>query len=363
MVKKLSAEKRALALLYNDQTNMSCREIAGKCGISKSTVSRICCPKEKIIRPASGIRKVGRPRRLEKRTERLLLRKLKRLRKQNINLCVKDLMKESCFLPNTVSPRTISRYLNQWGYKHLQARKKGLLNENDKKVRRLYARKINNLLKTSPDFHTNHVAFYLDGVSFVHKYNPFNVAGQPKSRVWRRRGEGLDITAKGSKELAGGRRLHLMVAVAYGKGVIMSKAYDKMNGPFFANFIKEHLNLCFAKSGPKSHRKRLFVMDNDPCQTSKVALEALEDIECEFHRIPARSPDLNPIENIFHVVKKSLEDEALNSHITKESFENFRDRVIRCLDNLDIDIIDRTILSMPRRISKIIAAKGIRLKY
>ena len=104
-------------------------------------------------------------------------------------------------------------------------------------------------------------------------------------------------------------------------------------------------------------------MDNDPSRTSKVALLALRDIECNLHRIPPRSPDLNPIENIFHIVKKQLEDEALNLHITNELFQDFRDRVYRCLDSLDIETIDRTILSMPRRIEKIIANRGIRLKY
>ena len=104
-------------------------------------------------------------------------------------------------------------------------------------------------------------------------------------------------------------------------------------------------------------------MDNDPSRTSKVALLALRDIECNLHRIPPRSPDLNPIENIFHIVKKQLEDEALNLHITNELFQDFRDRVYRCLDSLDIETINRTILSMPRRIEKIIANRGIRLKY
>ena len=37
----------------------------------------------------------------------------------------------------------------------------------------------------------------------------------------------------------------------------------------------------------------------------------MEKIEAEFHKIPARSPDLNPIENVFHLAKKSLENEAL----------------------------------------------------
>ena len=136
-----------------------------------------------------------------------------------------------------------------------------------------------------------------------------------------------------------------------------------MNGAFFANFVKENLNMCFAKAGPKVQGKRIFLMDNCPCQNSKVALSALQDIECVQHRIPARSPDLNPIENLFHVVKKKLDEEAVQLHITNESFDAFQARVFRCYDNVDVGLIDRTIESMPNRIASILKCHGTRLKY
>ena len=154
-----------------------------------------------------------------------------------------------------------------------------------------------------------------------------------------------------------------MVAIAHNKGVVMRKTYTKMDGPFFASFVEDHLNLCFANAGPKVDGKRIFVMDNCPCQNSKVAKVALEGIECSVHRIPARSPDLNPIENVFHIVKQRLDIEALDLHIERESFEQFQQRVFRCMDNLDVSIVDKTIESMPKRIDSIIKSKGMRLKY
>ena len=48
------------------------------------------------------------------------------------------------------------------------------------------------------------------------------------------------FTGKGSKDLPSGRRVHVMVAIAYKKGVILAKHYVKMNEPFFASFIKQH---------------------------------------------------------------------------------------------------------------------------
>ena len=43
--------------------------------------------------------------------------------------------------------------------------------------------------------------------------------------------------------------------------------------------------------------------------------------------MPARSPDVNPIVNVFHVAKKKLAQEAIDKHIKKESFQQFKDRV------------------------------------
>jgi hypothetical protein len=52
----------------------------------------------------------------------------------------------------------------------------------------------------------------------------------------------------------------------------------------------------------------------------------MEKIEAEFHKIPARSPDLNQIENVFHLAKKSLENEAIANNRTSESSKTFQRR-------------------------------------
>ena len=64
-------------------------------------------------------------------------------------------------------------------------------------------------------------------------------------------------------------------------------------------------------------------MDNDPSQTSRARKLALEDTEGSFHEIPPRSPDLNPTENIFNLVKRYLDCEAICRNIVRESFDEF----------------------------------------
>ena len=133
---------------------------------------------------------------------------------------------------------------------------------------------------------------------------------------------------------------------------------------FFATFIREHFNLTFAQAGPKADGRRLFVMDNDPSQTSRAAKCALEDIEESFQEIPPWSPDLSPIENIFHLVKHYyLDQEAISRNIVRESFDEFNVRVLQAFGNIPIETIDKSISSMNRRITAIVASKGERIKY
>ena len=86
-------------------------------------------------------------------------------------------------------------------------------------------------------------------------------------------------------------------------------------------------------------------------------------MEVECHDLPPRSPDINNIENIFKLVKRYLEDEAIALNIANESFEEFTERVLRAFDQIPVEVINRTISSISKRIEAIIASKGYRTKY
>ena len=89
----------------------------------------------------------------------------------------------------------------------------------------------------------------------------------------------------------------------------------------------------------------------------------MEKIDAEFHKIPARSSDLKPIDNVFHLVKKTLENEAIANNITYETFQDFSARVLKSLENLSTDVIDRTISSLSSRVDAVLKARGNRIKY
>ena len=79
-------------------------------------------------------------------------------------------------------------------------------------------------------FWKNSISFFLDGVSFIHKYNPSDQARARKGRIWRKPREGLSYgcTAKGAHSGSGGRVAKFMVAVSYGNGVMLCEQYEKL---------------------------------------------------------------------------------------------------------------------------------------
>ena len=72
---------------------------------------------------------------------------------------------------------------------------------------------------------------------------------------------------------------------------------------------------------------------------------------------------LNTIENVFHVLRYLLDDEAKSCNIVlTKLFDQFkrRLRVRRTLESIDIKLIDKTIESVSKRIDAVLASKGSR---
>ena len=83
------------------------------------------------------------------------------------------------------------------------------------------------------------IAFYLDGVGFQHKYNPYDEAQSTKTMAWRKRDEGLkpNCTTKGSHVGSGGKVVHFMVAIAY-IIVTRNKIVWKLTGSYCLCYCK-----------------------------------------------------------------------------------------------------------------------------
>ena len=220
--------------------------------------------------------------------------------------------------------------------------KKRGADQNDLKLRLKFAGKVCG--KLPKDFWSGGVGFYLVGASFTHIMNPFDQVRSPVAIVWRKPGQGLDFgfTAKGSHEGTGGSVAHFMAAIAYRKSVIAAEQYfGRINADTFSSFVHEHFASMFKKyPNPKG---KLFLQDGLPSQNSGKARSAWDKVGAQKFSIPGRSPDLHPIKNVFHIIKKKLHQDALEMKIEREDLEEFSARVKTTLESVPVDVVDRTI--------------------
>lgn len=329
------------------------KKLVKECKISQRSVYRLL--KEPLLRISAPRKRPGRKPKLSERTEKRIVRSIGKLRQFNKNWTAKSLMTLTDV--TEVSERTFQRLLNRNGYHHEFARKKGVLSEKDIKQRLCFAKKHVDL---DQSFWEQTVAFFFDGAGFKYKTNPYDDAISCQSKVWRKKCEGLHpkCTAKGSK--VGSKQAKFFVAISYDRGVILAEQYEKLTGQLFAEFVQCHFEKVFQRSGKSS---RIWLQDGDPSQNSKKSKNAQQEIDAELFKIPPRSPELNPIENVFALVKKELRLQATQNRITTETYPQYCLRVRATLLSVSVKTINTIIGSYKKRLQDIISNKGGRINY
>ena len=80
-----------------------------------------------------------------------------------------------------------------------------------------------------------------------------------------------------------------------------------MNAPVYIDILEQTLLPFVREVYPDSHR---FMQDNDPKHTSKKGQEFLSTNKITWWKTPPKSPDLNPIENLWHEMKEFIRREV-----------------------------------------------------
>ena len=81
-----------------------------------------------------------------------------------------------------------------------------------------------------------------------------------------------------------------------------------MDAPLYVRILREALIPSAQRLYPGGNY--LFMQDNDPKHTSRCAREFFADNGIEWWKTPPESPNLNPIENLWHELKEYIRREV-----------------------------------------------------
>ncbi|KAG3107997.1 hypothetical protein PI125_g12213 [Phytophthora idaei] len=103
--------------------------------------------------------------------------------------------------------------------------------------------------------------------------------------------------------------------------------------------------------------EKLFVQANAPAHRAKLTGKCLRDLRLISLGHPPRSPDLNPIENLWFIMKKEL------NRTPATSLDDLKVKLRHIWYNIDDKVVKDCVLSMSKRLEAVRASLGGHTKY
>ena len=338
-MKPISTSARA-NILFLSESGLSARKISSQTGLGKSTIARII----KEAHPAKENIKLGPPSKLSPTDKRRIVFSITSNKVEN---AVQATQLINSTLSSPISSQTVRNVLKAASLKAVVKKKKPLLSIRYRKHRLAFALK-----------HQHWTVEDWTRVIWSDETKINRIGSDGRKYVWKVAGKSLqDKEVQGTIKFGGGS---LMVWGCMGwNGVgILAEVEGRMNAEQYVSILEDNLLPTMENSGIPEE-SIIFQQDNDPKHTSKRAQEWLETQGIKVLDWPAQSPDLNPIEHLWQILKKMLNRYETPPKGVWELWE----RIDVEWGKIEVEECQRLIESMPRRLEAVIKAKGGHTKY
>jgi transposase len=272
----------------------------------------------------------GRPRKIKLEDNRAIGQWIRRNNEITAKEIVEKLMSDRNL---TVSQWTVQRQLHRLGYENVLPRGTPMLT-NEQKVRRVKWA----LARQDDDWNRT---VFSDETSYQLFRNTI--------RRWSK-------YAQEEKKPIPKNKQKIMVWGAFSKrGQISCYSFrTTMDGPLYVEILRKHLLTGARKQFGDRWR---YQHDNDPKHTSKIAKQFLDEEVPHTIDWPSNSPDINPIENMWSILKRRVEK---RKPVNIDELDLFLHEE---WEKLEKTIVNNLVNSMKSRCLAIIASKGERINY
>lgn len=321
-------------------SGMSGRNIAQNLSLCPSTVTKVI-KRYKLSGSTENAARPGRPKKLNERDHRHLVNDVKKNRRSTLQDITNN-------MPFEVSSSTIRRALHEQGIHNRIAIKKPFISNINRGKRLLFARNHRNL--TIDDW--KHI-LWTDESSFTIGKNSYQI------RVWRPSSQRYDPSCLTPSFKSGRQSVMVWGCFMWNKrGPLVILPKGSLNGMNYVAVMEEAM-LDFWMEQSEEQGYVIIQEDNAPIHTCKLAKQWRESREMDSLTWPPNSPDLNPIEHIWYLIKMIVQ--KMNPRPT--TLPSLKDAIKKAWDEYDLDIMNRLVESMPDRIEAVIKAHGGSTKY
>lgn len=328
--------KKRIVALHNNGKGY--RKISRILKLSCSTVAKII-QRFKKTGSTQNRPRAGRPRKLSECAERhiqILSKKNRRRSAVDINAEIGEIVDQP------VSSQTVRRTLHRIGLRGCRPRKKPLLKTAHKRARYQFAASMS----------TKSMSFWKNVLwSDETKINLFGSDGV--SHVWRQPGEAYnDVCTMPTVKHGGGNVMVWGCMSAFGVGELHF-IEGTMNSTMYCEILEQKM----IPSLQKLSRRAVFQHDNDPKHTSRMTTAFLKRLRVQVMEWPSMSPDLNPIEHLWRILKLKVEKHNVSN------IHQLRDIVLKEWKKIPVETCEALVNSMPRRIKAVLQNLGGHTKY